>query len=695
MRSTLSSTLTPRMIFVFAILVSDFGLLTNLTNNHKNQSHNILKPTRSAAVICQIGYSMHSSAVLQDFVSGSLSLRPLHPIPNIRNLTGMMLGEMIHASISDSGFKLDMPAYTGSPLFHILVETLKGEKSRERLFSVDDLQSPAIRVWAGVGAYFIREKYMKPASIETSATAIHVEDRLLVGAASLWLMLAGLGMAITFPLRIIFTTPQSVVPHDPALLSTDAMVLFSSPTLQTLLEHCHEIHTSEMNKHLRGVRFNTAVDKSFRIDATCDEAHQDVAKVKAKSGSWIPLPAKYYMICLILALPLAVIIALEVLHRISVTKDRFSDVSGSEDTAIHLSRYGSALVMLLVATCSNSLDFTAAVFASYSCLKSGLNPGSRGVCLQILGSLPPVALFRSVKSRHAGSFLSNLAGMIGSLLTTVASGLWVIDQAATVEQAATASLSSAWDIEWFNSSVSGDSGAGSAFDQIQHGSTSMPTSIFQDVVLPHITNLNSPWKAVPALDLQNSTMQVDGLRPVLSCEVVDDEHITIEFNDIRKSHQRDVDVLVFPSLPIGCQQADSDNGRYSFGSSYRFSGGNETNGVSETRYLGNFLDLHLGPLISSGPTGGAGDNGELSEWSTWTPDNPVGCPSIGAIFARISRYHVDHEDIVAVICSQQVQQVRVNVTYTGPNLTDPAISTRQRLRHFPISCSDIFAGRMG
>jgi hypothetical protein len=58
-------------------------------------------------------------------------------------------------------------------------------------------------------------------------------------------------------------------------------------------------------------------------------------------------------------------------------------------------------------------------------------------------------------------------------------------------------------------------------------------------------------------------------------------------------------------------------------------------------------------------------------------DNPAGCPSIGAIFAAVTRHDVRHDDIVAVICSQKVQQIQVNVTYTGVNLTYPKLSTTQ------------------
>jgi hypothetical protein len=99
-----------------------------------------------------------------------------------------------------------------------------------------------------------------------------------------------------------------------------------------------------------------------------------------------------------------------------------------------------------------------------------------------------------MQSRHASSFLSNLSGMIGGVLTIVASGLWLVDRTVLIENSVIASLSSQWDIEWFNSSVSGDGGAAVAFNQIQHDSASIPTNVFEaaNFVLPDITDIRHP-----------------------------------------------------------------------------------------------------------------------------------------------------------------------------------------------------------
>ena len=135
------------------------------------------------------------------------------------------------------------------------------------------------------------------------------------------------------------------------------------------------------------------------------------------------------MVGLTLIAPMVAIVLLEILYQISHRNRGLLDVHGKENTATYLSRYISSSIVLLVATLFNSLDFAVASFAPYSLLRSGALPGSRSLCFNLLGKLAPVAIFDSLKARHVSSVLSNSAGIIGSLLTIVSSGLWVIDRA--------------------------------------------------------------------------------------------------------------------------------------------------------------------------------------------------------------------------------------------------------------------------
>jgi hypothetical protein len=650
----------------FAVVVGDVSHLNLTIVGDSNPDFNSepldkLIPQQTTAVICKTDYSIHRSVVMQDFTSSVISLQQLETLPTLQNLTGTMLAELIFASITDPGLTgfgtpgsdLDTsrPIADASPFFSVLLQTLKGDQSE------GDLKASMEQVWAGLGSHIVRESFLSPTVVDANGTSIHKEDRLLVGVASLWIMVAGFGIVIVLAISIMLTTSQGVPPRDPGMISTDAIALSVSPKLQDILEKCHSMRTSQMTETLRGIIFTNAGNDNFSTDTEDGRRPKGPLSIKSKKKDWIPLPARYPMFVLTLTLPLAAIVTLELLFRISEAHDGFADVSGSEDTATYLSRYGSALKVLLIATCFNALDFTTSLFAPYSCLRSGPIPASRGISFQILGSLPPIALIKSMRGGHASSFTSNIAGMLGSILTIIASGLWVVDRTVIMQQSATVTLSNAWDIDWYNSSISGDGGAGVMLDQSQHGSTSLPSLMIQDVVLPEISNIKLPQDGAPTLahwesdtSTHNFTFQLEALRPLLTCKVVNDEDVAISFTEGQNSFLRNVFVRATPSPPSGCQHDGTDGvyNTYDFSSEFFFTGGNESH------YMGNFYDLHLGPWTSDFL-----EYGERGSYITdRQPDNPAGCPSIAVILGRISRYDVDHDDVTALYAHKRCSKCK-------------------------------------
>ena len=459
------------------------------TLNRDDKPLNISTSSLISAVICKTGYSMERATTLQNSMNSTVVLEQLDMIPALFNFTGEDLGEMIYLAISGSeSFRVPEDTLM-SPLWKILSETLDEPKTRDRLLSTETLQRAASHAWAGIAAHLVRENFLRPAAIGASGTVTIAENRLCVGAASLWGMIAGLILAVMLTICIMFSTLGECVPRDPGLISTDALVIASSPQLQALLRDCGDMRTSAMAAILRNARYSTDNSRLFSITALKDEQAGAQETPKAKPRDWIPLVARFPMVVATLATPIIVIIILEVLYQISMAGGGLVDVFGVENEASYLSRYSVALVSLVTATLFNSLDFTTASLAPYSSLQSGTVSGSRGLDLHILGALPPVALLRSVQSRHASSFCSNVAGTIGSLLTVVASGLLVINREVKIEQTVAASLHSQWDIAWPNSSQSGDGGAGVMFDQFQRGSVDLPSRIWNGIVISEIANI--------------------------------------------------------------------------------------------------------------------------------------------------------------------------------------------------------------
>lgn len=660
----------------FALLVVNFTLgpsilIPNPSSKFRNSSLVKSNPElhQTAAVICDVQYSMQRSMVLNNLADDSFTIAHHGPMQGLNNLTGLMLGQMLSSSLYN--YKDGMNAQ--EPFYELLLNSLNGQQTMDRFLAVETLQSSATQVWASLSAQFVRDSFLEPTTIETTATGTHVEDRLRVVPISLWPMVAAFVLMVALTLCIALTTHRNIVPRDIWLLSTDAATLAASWRLQDLLTRSGHLRTSQLSGLLHGYKFAAIPQDRFHITVTHKETLEQRPPPKAKARTWTPFAAKYPIILLTMAVPLSAIIVFEVLYRTSEASAGLMDVTGSEEVASYTSRYISAAVLLLVATCFSGLDFTIALFLPYSRLRSGPLPLRGGMESNTLGKIPLQALWLSIRYRDIGSFLAKFAALIGSILTIISSGLWIVDRNVIVQQSVEASVTNTWDLTWFNSSSTGDGGAGALFDDVQHGSAALPASIWREIVLPDIANIRLSFDTPAAIPIANSpgknyTLQLNGVRPYLDCEIIADEYISIS-HLITRLRSPWSGVTARPPLPLGCQHAGPGGNE----SSYEFSVGYEpfADRVKDSFIMGQFSDLHLGPWESN-----------IDAFDEYGPnenqrDNPAGCPSIGATFTfvRSANETIRLEDTTALLCSQKIQQVRLNVTYSGTDLANPVISS--------------------
>ena len=660
----------------FALLVVNFTLGQPVKVPMPSSGSFVLEPNpelhQTAAVICNVDYSMHKSTILEDLANGNVSVGTLSSMEKINNLTATMLGQTLYTSLFNFKEGFDAQA----PFYELLSNTLVGRHSLDRFLAAETLQYSATQVWKGLSAHFVRENFLTPANIPQNATGTRIQDRLIIGRVSLWLMVTGFVLLAVIACCILLTIHRGIVPQDIGLLSTDTTILAASWRLRDLLTNSGHLRTSKVTELLHGYNFATTFQDLFHIEVTDKKMLGRRRESKIKAETWKPSPVKYHNIFLTMAVPLSAIVILEVLYRVSKARAGLTDVSGSEEVASYASRYISAMVLLLVATCFSGLDFVVSLFLPYSRLRSGRSPAGGVMELNTLGKIPVQALWLSLRHQDAGSFFAKLAAIIGSVLTIVSSGLWTIDRNVVIHQHIEAALANTWDLEWFNSSSTGDGGAAVLFDVIQHGGADIPASIWNDIVLPDVANIRLSSDGLMAIDLrqsreQNYTLQLNGLRPYLSCEVIADEHITVQNQvDRQDVSPQVIEVTARPPLPLGCQHAGPAGNESSYDFAIQMQSHKQ---VRDSLFLGAFLDLHLGPWKESS-LGMADSSDEYPVNIEAQLDNPAGCPSIGAFFMKATNKTVHQDHVTALLCSQMIQQVPVNVTYTGSNLTNPTIS---------------------
>ena len=183
-------------------------------------------------------------------------------------------------------------------------------------------------------------------------------------------------------------------------------------------------------------------------------------------GSWVlalgelcPLLPWWLIFFPTLGLPLAIIATLQVLQHLSGHESGIVTVSDPGSIIQDIStRWLPALVMLITAAFYSSLDFSISVLWPYHALKKGNTTASRSLMSTLIGKQPLHALYTAQKHHYWAAIFSISAALIGSILTVISSGLYVIDTAPTSQQVQLLRIDS-FNTDWQNSATSDNSSA--------------------------------------------------------------------------------------------------------------------------------------------------------------------------------------------------------------------------------------------
>ncbi|KAI0548373.1 hypothetical protein F4679DRAFT_550914 [Xylaria curta] len=659
---------------------------------------------KSTAVICKIDYGIQKIPLTRILGDDGVSLGPEQIRDQgtyLPNLSGLKLGEIIYAMLLN-GIALYEDGFRDiDTVFRLMTPTLNGSiKSPKAFFDVETMKSSFIEAFGQLACALIESQFLVPDNLVSEGQGLYDENRLHVQAPSALFMIIGTVILSVISLVIYFIAPRQATPHDPAMLSSNGIVLARSPSLERALLDLGQSRTSELKRKMLDVSFQTTFTngsnfsiipvKSFKNSlgsqttiALTDESDSQIHS-PAKKGRWIPLFVRYPIFILTIALPILSVAGLEILYQVSEKNGGLVDIKG---TPPYYVRYPSSLAALIVATLFNSLDFTLSSYAHFHTLRSGPTSASRGLMTNLIQMMPPLAWYRALKNRYFGALSSTTAAIIGSFLTVVVSGLWTVQPDMSVSTAVSASISNTWDISWKNSTLE-DGGAVDRLKEILTNSSSGPEGVWNDLVLPDIIGLqvqknkyfdSSVNKHDPeAPRTWNYTMEIPALRPQLRCEPVTKTTLDLT-NDQIEPKIRGVSAL-YP-LPRHCHGGP---------------GGNSSNGemfcpiiasdlVTVGSWYGCFLDLHMGPWNASNPS--FDQSGERTPQQK-QPDNPDGCPSIGIMFGHLTdNQTLPSTNMTALFCYQEIQEINTNVTVLDKDLKadSPLKFGRNNIRSPPVS----------
>ncbi|KAI6081703.1 hypothetical protein F4821DRAFT_18756 [Hypoxylon rubiginosum] len=637
---------------------------------------------RSTAVICKIDYFIQDVAWTKSPTEDSLALKPLHDSGSnyhLPGLSGIQLGEIVFSLVHNPWYLLDGGF---DPMFKLMRLSWRSPMEID-FFNASNIKDSFVTAFGGLACQLAQLEFLIPDRTLAEGEILYTENRLHIQLISAWLMIAGFILLSLIAVSMVLTAPRFTHSQDPALLASYGIVLASSQSMQTLLENTGSLRTSELTKWMQNMKFNTAItsDGAFCLEArtqqellyqtpntntpkieTSPKSELELGRtpndMKVKKGTWVPLFAGMPMVLLTLLLPLFAIVALEILYQQS---ERNNGIADADNTAVYYVRYPSSIAALLIATLFDSLDFTISAFAPFNSLRSKAVSIKRGLVTNLLEVMPPVALFYALMDQYFGAVLSILAALVGSTLTIIVSGLWVVDPSVIISTEITATATNTWDLSWPNSSYN-DAAASEQLPGILANSSSTPPGIWDNLVFPDITDIIMSQEDMadhPKLNMSDPNAQksltyslnLPALRPKLRCEPV--TKLDTEIND--KDSTRTIRAR-YP-LPHYCRGGPGGNLTY---------GRMDIELRSDEAWLGYFVDLHMGPWDENNPEYTEIKAGLLdmeTSVSTDQPDNPDGCPSIGIIFGRTENEYAPIENLTGLYCFQEIQQVETSILF--------------------------------
>ncbi|KAL6915461.1 hypothetical protein FSST1_006956 [Fusarium sambucinum] len=629
----------------------------------KKGSFKASKLTNYTSLICKIGYNMVSTNATYDPLTGDATISNTALKgggTQLSNLTSPYLAEILYANIVESfsplvvnktviGQTLDTSQDRSKALFQLMA-VATGEKFEPSMFlNSSAFMNTSITVLGGVLNEIVRDSLLIDKTSNSTVNGSVSEPRLHTRSAAIWAMFSGFTSLAVICLLLLFTTPQKLsIRAFCGSIAGYAAILTNSPILRNLLSNSGRSSEKEMGAMLNEAQFkantNGSGDISIEISDSDLLLSTTTSKDTSKAKAWLPLTGSLPFVIATIAFPILAIAALELLHQLSNQRQGLVDMHKNDSTDLsYVIRISSTAVVFAIATMFNSLDFTIATIAPYSALRAGRVPANRSILFHLLSVSPFSIIFKTLRAGYFGSAASNISTLLGSFLTIVVSGLWILNEDVLLLKPSSVTVNN-WHASWPTNSQN-DGGASSALEIVRNGGANASLGIWEDIVLPDIelSESQNPTSDNVYQSL-NYTYRVGALRPFLNCTTIPKNSFTSNFN--RSKEEEEYYISAHFLAPYNCGDIKVNKmANISVKANVTLSGKPDPDaamGSTPYGWFGKYIDLDT--------TAGTSD---------------AECPSIGIFFGQIGGIYPSKWNLTALACYQGIEQIPVNVTYKG------------------------------
>lgn len=297
-----------------------------------------------------------------------------------------------------------------------------------------------------IGVQIAKNKLLRPSYTHTEGIVSHIQQRLVVHPLSFGLLEAISILLAGITIGMLLFKSFRTCSKDPGKVGNLAAILVQCQEVCKSLQQLGAASNAQLSDKLRDFSYCTTSERShqgaslFRIcqynntlPASSADEKLDASQVTLGNLSketevawWQPFSASIGARGLVVLLPVAVIITVELLYRKSVSSDGITAVP-TTNTYLHYTWvYIPAFVMFVVRVVTDSTAFTMQVFQPYSSLRVGGCSADDALLNDRLGKTSLENLLHHIHRRRFSITAISVTTMLAPFLTIAVSGLYTL-----------------------------------------------------------------------------------------------------------------------------------------------------------------------------------------------------------------------------------------------------------------------------
>ncbi|KAH0283938.1 hypothetical protein KCU62_g8649, partial [Aureobasidium sp. EXF-3399] len=357
---------------------------------------------------------------------------PLQTVMSARKMIDGFQKALIDAKVSVNGPDAD---------FGVLLSALQAISPSREINRYEDsshLETDTRELYSAACAQIVHQYMRTAASDKLTGAIVSTNSRLVLNRTSLHLLEAGLALLIFSTFLMSLIRPSVVGLGGLPTLGRLSGILARSDTLETALKDSGVQSTEAMTKRLASGLYTFDHSTNLAVPQINVRGLSSVAKDTMVEGQtapkwWVPFALGKFTRCAITALPLLLIVALEISYHLSQRPQGLGSVQKNSRYEHYLWTLLPGSIMTTLKLLQQSLTFSVELLDPFLVLKKGSAAAENTLLSGFLSCNALQACFKGFRTRRFAVFSIAFSTLLTPFLTIVISGLFMTLPIETLE----------------------------------------------------------------------------------------------------------------------------------------------------------------------------------------------------------------------------------------------------------------------